>query len=225
MTTFRQRCLRTPADPGEFDRDYALVSSIAALLYTYAWGCWREAPDLVSLFSAIEAGYLSLASISRPALFAALHGERDEWRARQDALTAAFGRLMQSLSSRKADANGVVYTPLAIAEWQVRSTEEALRARGESLSIPGVTVLDPATGTGVYVVAVLHHIDPAALPQKYAEDLWANEVVLLPYCLAQLTIEHAYYQLTGEYAPFKGLCWVDTLTFTENQYDRARLHC
>ncbi len=39
--------------------------------------------------------------------------------------------------------------------------------------------------------------------------------MLLPYYIAALNIEHAYYEQTGEYEAFKGLCFVDTLDLAE----------
>jgi len=37
----------------------------------------------------------------------------------------------------------------------------------------------------------------------------------MPYYIAALNIEHAYYELTGTYEPFEGLCFVDTLDLAE----------
>ena len=37
----------------------------------------------------------------------------------------------------------------------------------------------------------------------------------LSYYIAALNIEHAYFELTGEYKPFEGLCFVDTLDLAE----------
>jgi predicted helicase len=47
--------------------------------------------------------------------------------------------------------------------------------------------------------------------------LFANEVMLLPYYIAALNIEHAYYERTGGYEAFEGLCFVDTLDLAENR--------
>ena len=49
----------------------------------------------------------------------------------------------------------------------------------------------------------------------YAKQLFANEVMLLPYYIAALNIEHAYYERTGAYERFDGLCFVDTLELAE----------
>ena len=55
------------------------------------------------------------------------------------------------------------------------------------------------------------------LPRMYKAQLFANEVMLLPYYIAALNIEHAYYELTGTYEPFEGLCFVDTLDLAESR--------
>ena len=56
----------------------------------------------------------------------------------------------------------------------------------------------------------------------YREQLFANEVMLLPYYIAALNIEHAYYELTGEYEAFEGLCFVDTLDLVHERRTAIR---
>ena len=41
--------------------------------------------------------------------------------------------------------------------------------------------------------------------------------MLLPYYIAALNIEHAYFEQTGSYEAFEGLCFVDTLELAEGQ--------
>ncbi len=53
------------------------------------------------------------------------------------------------------------------------------------------------------------------LKRMYTQQLFANEVMLLPYYIAALNIEHAYYERTGAYEQFDGLCFVDTLELAE----------
>lgn len=53
--------------------------------------------------------------------------------------------------------------------------------------------------------------DRKRLARKYAEELHANEVAILPYYVANLNIESTYAALTGEYEEFQNLCFVDTL--------------
>ena len=44
--------------------------------------------------------------------------------------------------------------------------------------------------------------------------------MLLPYYIASQNIEHAYYELTGQYLPFEGLCLVDTFELAEGRNKR-----
>ena len=48
--------------------------------------------------------------------------------------------------------------------------------------------------------------------------------MLLPYYIAALNIEHAYYELTGEYEAFQGLCFVDTLDLAKGQQNTFGVH-
>ena len=76
-----------------------------------------------------------------------------------------------------------------------------------------VQILDPATGTGTFICELLEHFrgQKDKLAYKYKEELHANEVAILPYYVANLNIEATYAAITGQYAEFPNLCFVDTL--------------
>lgn len=98
----------------------------------------------------------------------------------------------------------------------IASIRELLKKEfGKNLGDEGVHFLDPFTGTGNFVVHLMREIPKTALPRKYAGELWANEIMLLPYYIAGLNIEHAYFEATGRYQPFPGLCLVDTFELAE----------
>ena len=98
------------------------------------------------------------------------------------------------------------------------SVEEVLqREFGTSIAEPGVQILDPCVGTGSFIVNLLHRIPRHKLKHKYLHDLYCNEIMLLPYYIASLNIEHEYYERTGEYLPFEGICFADTLELAEGQ--------
>ena len=71
-------------------------------------------------------------------------------------------------------------------------------------------IIDPFVGTGNFIVRMMREIPRTALERKYASELHCNEVMLLPYYIASMNIEHEYYDATGTYAPFEGICLVDT---------------
>lgn len=116
-----------------------------------------------------------------------------------------------------ADTHGIVYTPQPIVDFMCASVAEVLQSEfGKGLGGKDVTILDPCTGTGNFIVNLLRRLPKRDLPRMYREQMFANEVMLLPYYIAALNIEHAYFELTGEYEPFEGLCFVDTLDLAES---------
>jgi predicted helicase len=83
---------------------------------------------------------------------------------------------------------------------------------GKSLSDKGVHILDPFVGTGNFIMRVMREIRKTALPYKFEHELHCNEVMLLPYYIASMNIEHEYLEQTGNYQPFEGICLVDTFS-------------
>lgn len=136
---------------------------------------------------------------------------------KQHFLNTVYERFFQGYSVEVADTHGIVYTPQPIVDFMVNSVEEVLQKEfGLHLWSEGVNILDPCTGTGNFVVNIVNKIPKQHLKRVYKEQLFANEVMLLPYYIAALNIEHAYYEQTGEYEPFEGLCFVDTLDMAEH---------
>jgi predicted helicase len=78
-------------------------------------------------------------------------------------------------------------------------------ALGRSLADQGVHILDPFTGTGNFITRIMQEIPASKLQKKYETELHCNEVMLLPYYIASMNIEHAYLDKVGEYKPFEGI--------------------
>jgi predicted helicase len=138
------------------------------------------------------------------------------WSEKQSFLNTVYERFFQKYSTEQADTHGIVYTPQPIVNWMCASVEKVLAEQwGLSLSSRGVAILDPCTGTGNFVVNLLGRIQRGDLKHKYDHDLFANEVMLLPYYIASMNIEHEFYETMGEYSAFEGLCFSDTLDVPE----------
>ena len=130
---------------------------------------------------------------------------------KQDFLNTVYEQFFQGFSVKVADTHGIVYTPQPIVDFMVKSVEHVLKTEfGRSLSDMGVHIIDPFVGTGNFIVRLMQEIQGRRLPQKYREELHCNEVMLLPYYIANLNIEHAYFERTGAYEPFPHICFVDT---------------
>ncbi|XWK89156.1 MAG: N-6 DNA methylase [Phormidium sp.] len=138
----------------------------------------------------------------------------DDYGHKQDFLNRIYERFFQGFSVKVADTHGIVYTPQPIVNFIVKSVEEILQKEfGKSLVDKGVHVLDPFVGTGNFIIRVMREIveiQKSALPYKYEHELHCNEVMLLPYYIASMNIEHEYFEQAGEYKSFEGICLVDT---------------
>ncbi len=135
---------------------------------------------------------------------------------KQHFLNTVYEKFFQGFSVKVADTHGIVYTPQPIVNFMVKSVEEILQKEfGRSLSDKGVHILDPFVGTGTFIVRVMQEIKRQALTYKYQNELHCNEVMLLPYYIASMNIEHEFFEKIGEYKPFEGICLVDTFELAE----------
>ncbi len=146
---------------------------------------------------------------------------------KQAFLNQIYEKFFQSFSQKTADTHGIVYTPQPIVNFMVKSVQEILqREFNTSLADSDVKILDPFVGTGNFILRVMREIateSKLSISDKYAEDLHCNEVMLLPYYIACLNIEHEYYELTGKYQPFEGICFVDTFELAEPKIQQLSL--
>ena len=130
---------------------------------------------------------------------------------KQHFLNTVYEQFFQGYSVNVADTHGIVYTPQPIVDFMVRSVAAILeREFGRSLADEGVHIIDPFVGTGNFIVRMMREIPRTALERKYKGELHCNEVMLLPYYIASMNIEHEYYDATETYEPFEGICLVDT---------------
>jgi len=142
----------------------------------------------------------------------------DGWSERQHFLATVYERFFQGYSVKRADTYGIVYTPQEIVDFMCASVDIVLRGEFKtSIEEPAVQIIDPSVGTGSYIVNLLHRIPTHRLKYKYEHDLFCNEIMLLPYYIASLNIEHEYYSRVGEYQSFEGICFADTLELAEGQ--------
>jgi len=199
----------------EFHRKNNVAKALYALEDTFFSGDVRRRTlsKLSTYYAAIESASALITS----------HSEK------QGFLKAIYEGFYKVYNAKAADRLGVVYTPNEIVRFMVESADWLCEKHfKKNLIDRDVEILDPATGTGTFIVELLEHFSgqPEKLKHKYAEELHANEVAILPYYVANLNIEATYNAITGSYAEFPGLCFVDTLDnvaalgiFSGHQYD------
>jgi len=189
------------------DSDFHRENNVAKALYNLERLFFRGDVKHQTLH-ALEPYY---AAIRSAAALIQSHSEK------QGFLKAIYENFYKVYNAKAADRLGVVYTPNEIVRFMVTSTDWLCEKHfSKSLIDRNVEILDPATGTGTYVVELMEHFRgrPDELKYKYANELHANEVAILPYYVANLNIEASYAAISGEYIEFPNLCFVDTLDNT-----------
>ena len=149
----------------------------------------------------------------------------DNVEGKQKIITELYEKFFKLAFPRAAESLGIVYTPVEIVDFIVRSVEQLLRQEfGVSISDAGVHILDPFTGTGTFIVRLLQSgfLQPQDLLRKYTKELHANELLLLAYYIAAINIEATYHGLATQtdpeasYVPFDGIVLTDTFQMTED---------
>lgn len=132
---------------------------------------------------------------------------------KQRILIELYDKFFATAFKKTVEKLGIVYTPVAIVDFILKSADEVLRAEfSQGLTDESVHILDGFTGTGTFIVRLLQSglIEPHDLARKYANELHANEILLLAYYIAAVNIETTYADLTGEVLDFPGLILTDT---------------
>jgi len=198
-----ERLFRTVFNNPDFVRHNAIATEVDRIIEALV----SKSFDRTEFQKSLDRFYVAIESTARLL---------PDFSEKQHFLNTVYERFFQGYAVKLADTMGIVYTPQEIVNFMCASVAEVLEKEfGKGLSSPDVYIIDPCTGTGNFVVNLLRRMPGRDLPRMYREQLFANEVMLLPYYIASLNIEHAYYELTGSYEPFEGLCFVDTLDLAE----------
>ena len=130
---------------------------------------------------------------------------------KQHFLNTVYEKFFQEYCVKVADTHGIVYTPQPLVDFMVNSVEYLLQDKfNRSLSGTGVHIIDPFVGTGNFIVRIMQDIRKTALEEKYKHELHCNEVLLLPYYIANLNIQQEFWHHTGTNLPFEGIAFADT---------------
>ena len=200
-----ERLFRTVFNNPDFTRRNVIANEIAGVIDALTSQTFSRDEFLKSLdhfYVAIERTAATISDFSH----------------KQQFLNTVYEQFFQGFSVKVADTHGIVYTPQPIVDFMVRSVAAILeREFGRTLGSEGVHIIDPFVGTGNFIVRIMREIPRTALPRKYASELHCNEVMLLPYYIASMNIEHEYFDATNLYQPFEGICLVDTFDLAEDR--------
>ncbi len=132
-------------------------------------------------------------------------GRRDPWLHFYEDFLAEYD------ANLRRDA-GAYYTPVEVVQAQVRLVDDLLRnklKKKNGFASAGVNVLDPAVGTGTYLLGIIEHAleqvslreGAGAVPARadgLANTLFGFEIMVGPYSVASLRLTRMLHQYGGE---------------------------
>jgi predicted helicase len=185
---------------GEFHRENNIAKALYGLESKFFTGAVKRETlrGLQPYYAAINANAALITS----------HHEK------QTFLKVIYENFYKVYNQKAADRLGVVYTPNEIVRFMIEGADWLTQKHFKrSLIDRDVQILDPATGTGTFICELMEHFrgQPEKLAHKYKHELHANEVAILPYYVANLNIEATYAAISGQFAEYPSLCFVDTL--------------
>ena len=151
---------------------------------------------------------------------------------KQRIVVELYDKFFRNAFPRMTERLGIVYTPVEVVDFIIHSVEDVLKTEfNSSMADKNVHILDPFTGTGTFIARLLQSgiIPEDRLPEKYKNEIHANELVLLAYYIAAINIEATYHGILKgnlhderddlifepEYVPFSGICLTDTFQMGE----------
>lgn len=141
---------------------------------------------------------------------------------KQKLVVELYDRFFSYAFPRMTERLGIVYTPVEVVDFIIHSVNDILKSHfNQTLGSENVHIIDPFTGTGTFITRLLQSglISKDKLPHKYANEIHANEIVLLAYYIAAINIEAVYHGIMGDksYKPFNGICLTDTFQMYEKE--------
>ncbi|ODN31314.1 type ISP restriction/modification enzyme [Fervidobacterium thailandense] len=140
---------------------------------------------------------------------------------RQEFLRTLYDSFFRIAFNKVAEQLGIVYTPVEVVDFIIKSVDYLLKTKfGKSLADDGVVILEPFAGTGTFITRLFSYLPPEAVKEKVARsEIWANEILLLPYYVSKANIESSYFDKTKEYVHFKNILLVDSFEMMEKIYE------
>ena len=136
---------------------------------------------------------------------------------KQEFIRILYDSFFRGADKKAAEKHGIVHTPVEIVDFIIKSVQHVLETElNRSFDDRSVKVLDPFTGTGIFISQLLESglISNDRLYAKYKNDIWANELMLPAYYVTAANVETTYRKLRGDagrYVPFDGITFLDTL--------------
>ncbi len=141
---------------------------------------------------------------------------------RQEFLRHLYTNFFNVAFKEKTDEAGIAYTPVPLVSFTTKFANYLTQKHfGKKLDDKDVVLLEPFAGTGTFISLAIENMDPQKLEEKLQrKEIWANEILLLPYMAMTKNIESVISKKTGKFIPFETALWTDSFALMEKLYER-----
>lgn len=151
--------------------------------------------------------------------------------AKQNLLKMIYEKYLTAVYKEEAKNNGVVYTPIEVVDFMLKGVNYLLQTEfnNSSFNTENVKILEPFAGTGSFISRLLSEdlnlIAKDNLEYKYKNDIYANEIMLLPYYIASINVSETFNnrQNNNSYLPYDNIIWTDTFELLDKNTNQAEL--
>ncbi len=156
----------------------------------------------------------------------ALHAKSQK--SQQELIKNLYNTFFKVAFRKQSEKLGIVYTPIEVVDFILRATNGILKKHfNTDFNDKNITIFDPFTGTGSFIARLLSKenglISDEALKEKFLNNLFAFDIVLLAYYIALINITQAAQNRDSSLKNFKNIALTDSLDIYEEKNDKGVL--
>ncbi len=147
-------------------------------------------------------------------------------KSQQELIKNLYNTFFKEAFRKQSEKLGIVYTPIEVVDFILRATNGILKKHfNTDFNDQSITIFDPFTGTGSFIARLLSKenalISDEALKEKFQNNLFAFDIVLLSYYIALINITQAAQNRDSSLKNFKNIALTDSLDFYEEKNDKG----
>ncbi|GAA7863828.1 DEAD/DEAH box helicase family protein [Helicobacter pylori] len=154
----------------------------------------------------------------------AMHAKSQK--SQQELIKNLYNTFFKVAFRKQSEKLGIVYTPIEVVDFILRATNGILKKHfNTDFNDQSITIFDPFTGTGSFIARLLSKenglISDEALKEKFLNNLFAFDIVLLAYYIALINITQAAQNRDGSLKNFKNIALTDSLDIYEEKNNKG----
>ncbi|GAA8269479.1 hypothetical protein HpKG70_11960 [Helicobacter pylori] len=147
-------------------------------------------------------------------------------KSQQELIKNLYNTFFKVAFRKQSEKLGIVYTPIEVVDFILRATNGILKKHfNTDFNDQNITIFDPFTGTGSFIARLLSKendlISDEALKEKFLNNCFAFDIVLLAYYIALINITQAAQSRDSSLKNFKNIALTDSLDFYEEKNDKG----